>query len=90
MKVNIPTNRVLETPNKMLGEECLIVLITQILSQSKELPIKLIHHHITLLELMRLINMGLMVLWRKELLSKPLFKDLLGEIYHIDLNSLTL
>ena len=84
MKVDIPTDGVLETLDKMLDKECLIILITCILFMPKEFPLKLIHHHITLLEFMELINIGLAVLWRKELLPKPLFKDLPGEISHID------
>ena len=90
MKVDIPNNGVLETPNKMLGEECLIISIKCILFKPKVLPLKMIHYHITLLEFMELISAGLMVLWRKELLPKPLFKDLLGEIYHIDLKPLNI
>ena len=68
MKANIPNNRVLETPNKMLGEEWLIILITCILFKPKEPPLELIHHHITLLEFMELINTGLVILWKNELL----------------------
>ena len=90
MKVDIPFDGVLETPEKVLGEECLIIPITCILFKPKELPLELIHYHITLLEFMELIGMGLIVLWRKELLPKPLFKDLPDEIYHIDLKPLTL
>ena len=90
MKANIPTDGVLETPDKMLGEECLIILITCILFKPKEPPLKLIHCHITLLEFMELISIGLLVLWRNELLLEPLFKDLPGEICHINLKPLTL
>ena len=80
MKVDIPNNGVLETLDKMLGEECLIISVACMLFKPKEFPLKLIHHHITLLEFMELIGTGLMVLWRKELLPEPLFKDLPGEI----------
>ena len=90
MKADNPNNGVLETPDKMLGEECLIIPITCILFKPKEPPLKLIHHHITLLEFMELISMGLTVLWRKELLLEPLFKDLPGEICHINLKPLSL
>ena len=89
-KMNIPTDGVLQTPKKMLGEECLIISIVGILPQSKDPSLELIHHHITLLEFMELISTSLMVLWRKELLPEPLFKDLLGEICHIYLKPLNL
>ena len=90
MKVDITNNGVLKTHNKVLGEECLIISITCILFKPKEPPLKLIHHHINLLEFMELIGTGLTVLWRKELLPEPLFKDLPGEICHINLNPLAL
>ena len=82
--MNIPNGGVLETSNKMLGEECLIISVTRILPYSKEYPLVLIHHHITLLESMELIYIGLIVLCKKKFLSKPLLKDLLGEIGHVD------
>ena len=90
MKADIPTDGVLETPDRVLGEEYLIIPITSILFKPKEPPLKLIHRHITLLEFMELIDTGLTVLWRKELLPEPLFKDLLGEICHIYLKPLAL
>ena len=90
MKADIPTNGVLETPDKILGKEFLIILITCILYNPNEPPIKLIHYHITLLEFMELINMGLMVMWRTELLLEPLFKYVPSEICHINLKPLTL
>ena len=62
MKVDIPTNGVLETPDKVLGEDFLIISVTCILFKPKELPLKLIHCHITLLKFMKLIDMGLIVL----------------------------
>ena len=62
MKADIPTDGVLETPDKVLGEEYLIISITSILFKPKELPLKLIHYHITLLEFMELIGMSLTIL----------------------------
>ena len=63
MSTDISNDGVSEAPNKILGDECIIMPVAQILFQTKELLNILVNHHKALFKLMKFINASFSILW---------------------------